>query len=97
MRRGGHGDPVAKDVPPYALVNRQRLAGVNETGMKRAGMTAADMADVRAAHGRLGLRGGAEGRFDDELRRFIEESKRGFHMPESAGSAEGGAAAESAG
>ena len=40
--------PVVKDVLPYALVNRQRLAGVNEEGMKRAGMTASDMADVRA-------------------------------------------------
>ena len=85
--------PVVKDVLPYALVNRQRLAGVNEEGMKRAGMTASDVADVRAAYGRLGLQGGG-GRFDDELRRFVKASKRGCYMPESIGGAEGGAAGE---
>lgn len=86
--------PVVRDVPPYALVDDQRFAGVNEEGMKRGGMTPADIADVRAAYERIGRRGvgGGSGRFDGELRRFVEASKRGCYMPALAGSAVGGVA-----
>ena len=86
--------PVVRDVPPYALVDDQRFAGVNEEGMKRGGMTPADIADVRAAYERIGRRGvgGGNGRFDGELRRFVEASKSGCYMPAPAGGAGGGGA-----
>ena len=75
--------PVVKDVPPYALVNRQAFAGVNEVGMKRAGMDAGDIGAVREAYGQLGRPGAAGGgRFAAEIREFVAGSKQGCYLPQ---------------
>ena len=77
--------PVVKDVPPYALVNRQKFARVNEVGMRRAGMGAAEIEAVREAYGRLGRPGAGAStgsRFAAEIRAFIDGSTRGCYLPE---------------
>ena len=75
--------PVVRDVPPYALVNRQAFARVNELGMRRAGMGADEIDAVRAAYDGLGRPGAGTGggRFADEIREFIASSKRGCYLP----------------
>ena len=94
--------PVVKDVPPYALVNRQAFAGVNEVGMKRAGMGAGEIGAVREAYGRLGRQGGGGGgsRLDAEIREFVANSKRGCYLPErpaaGPGACSGGGAVQTA-
>jgi UDP-N-acetylglucosamine acyltransferase len=40
---------VSKDVPPFMLVGRSRVRGVNTVGMRRAGMSAEQRALVRRA------------------------------------------------
>ena len=77
--------PVVKDVPPYALVNRQRFEKINRVGMQRAGMTSADIGDVEAAYRAMGGGAGGEeagGRFAGEIRRFVEASRWGCYRPE---------------
>jgi len=45
---------VSKDVPPFALTDRDgRVAGLNRVGMRRAGMSREELADVREAYRRL--------------------------------------------
>ena len=83
--------PVVKDVPPYALVNRQRFARVNEVGMRRAGMGADEIGAVREAYGLLGGQGAAPAaatasspaasRFAAEIRAFVDGSRRGCYLP----------------
>ena len=93
--------PVVKDVPPYALVNRQAFVGVNEVGMKRAGMGAGEIGAVREAYGRLGRQDGDGGsRLEAEIREFVASSKRGCYLPErpaaGPGAGSGGGAAQTA-
>ena len=75
--------PVVKDVPPYALVNRQAFARVNELGMRRAGMGDGEIVAVQAVYDGLGRPGvgTGDGRFVDEIREFIAGSKRGCYLP----------------
>ena len=73
--------PVVKDVPPYALVNRQVFSRVNDLGMQRAGMSAGEIDDVRGAYARLGRPAAVGNRFADEIRAFIADSKRGCYLP----------------
>ena len=81
--------PVVRDVPPYALVSRQRFERVNEVGMRRAGMGAGEVADARAAYEGLAGGGGAGGpgggrpggRIGREIREFVESSEKGCYLP----------------
>ncbi|WP_304217402.1 acyl-ACP--UDP-N-acetylglucosamine O-acyltransferase [Phenylobacterium aquaticum] len=54
------GAMVVQDVPPYCLVqgDRARLAGLNTTGLKRAGLGHPELAALRRAYRALFLRGG---------------------------------------
>ena len=77
--------PVVRDVPPYALVSRQRFERVNEVGMRRAGMGGAEIAAARAAYGGLaggaGGGGGRRGRIAGEIRDFVASSEKGCYLP----------------
>jgi UDP-N-acetylglucosamine acyltransferase len=83
------GAMVVQDVPPFCMVqgDRARLAGLNATGLRRAGL---DVAALRRAYRTLFLRGGplaeriatarAEGPDSPEVARltaFLEGSSRG--------------------
>ena len=78
--------PVVKDVPPFALINRQRFAKVNRVGMQRGGMGEEMIRAVEQAYGRLaegaGGSGGDEGDVAGEIALFLAGSKRGFYRPE---------------
>lgn len=54
------GSIVTQDVPPFCLVqgDRARLAGLNAVGLKRAGFTTAEIADLRRAYRTLFLGAG---------------------------------------
>ena len=81
--------PVVRDVPPYALVSRQRFERVNEVGMRRAGMGDAEIAAARAAYGGLaaggegggGGGGGPAGRIAGEILGFVSSSEKGCYLP----------------
>lgn len=51
------GSIVTQDVPPFCLVqgDRARLAGLNAVGLKRAGVTPAEVAELRRAYRTLFL------------------------------------------
>ncbi|MES2722683.1 MAG: acyl-ACP--UDP-N-acetylglucosamine O-acyltransferase [Pseudomonadota bacterium] len=51
------GSIVTQDVPPFCLVqgDRARLAGLNAVGLKRAGFTPAEIAELRSAYRTLFL------------------------------------------
>lgn len=51
------GSIVTQDVPPYCLVqgDRARLAGLNAVGLRRAGFTLAEVAELRRAYRTLFL------------------------------------------
>ncbi|MBP7649354.1 MAG: acyl-ACP--UDP-N-acetylglucosamine O-acyltransferase [Phenylobacterium sp.] len=51
------GSIVTQDVPPYCLVqgDRARLAGLNSVGLKRAGFSAVEIAELRRAYRTLFL------------------------------------------
>jgi UDP-N-acetylglucosamine acyltransferase len=55
------GAMVVQDVPPFCMVqgDRARLAGLNATGLRRAGLDAAALAALRRAYRTLFLRGGS--------------------------------------
>lgn len=76
---------VARDVPPFALINRERFTKINEVGMERAGMSAAEIAEVRRAYEAMAAAGEREpppgGALTDEIRRFAASSERGFYPP----------------
>ena len=54
---------VVRDVPPFALINAGRFTRVNAVGMERAGMTAAEVSEVKRAYAEVAAagRGGAKG------------------------------------
>ena len=53
---------VVRDVPPFALVNDGRFTRVNTVGMERAGMSAAEIKEVRRAYAEVAAaRGGGVG------------------------------------
>ena len=80
----GMMNPVVKDVPPYALVNRQRFAKVNRVGMERGGMGEEDIRAVEAAYAGIesGARRAAGGAAYREITEFLEGSKKGFYPPD---------------
>ena len=80
---------VVQDVPPFCTVqgDRARLAGLNTVGLKRAGLTFAELSDLRRAYRGLFLGEGpmaeriaalrsATGRVA-ELLEFLSASDRG--------------------
>lgn len=86
------GAMVVQDVPPYCMVqgDRARLAGLNATGLKRAGLDTAALAALRRAYRTLFMKGGglaeriaaarAEAPHSPEVARladFLEGSSRG--------------------
>jgi len=85
---------LGKDVPPFCMVGgmeRNRVAGMNIIGMRRAGLTPDQRKAVKAAFGSLFLSGlnvsqaveqikseAAPGSAAAEFAAFIEQSKRGI-------------------
>lgn len=96
----GGGAMVGKDVPPYGLCqgDRARLVGINLVGMRRAGISAEDVRNIREVYRLILLR---LGKFGDRVQslspelaanpytkiilKFVEESKRGLISPRKAG------------
>ena len=52
---------VVRDVPPFALVNDGRFTRVNTVGMERAGMSAAEIKEVRRAYAEVAAARGGGG------------------------------------
>ena len=85
---------VVRDVPPFALVNDGRFTRVNTVGMERAGMSAAEIKEVRRAYAEVAAaRGGGGGRgapgrpsaggggLAQEIREFLAGTVRGCYPP----------------
>ena len=77
---------VARDVPPFALINRERFTRINTVGMERAGMSEAEIAEVQRAYGAMAAAGEREpppggGALTEEIRRFAAASGRGCYPP----------------
>ena len=79
---------VARDVPPFALINDGRFTRINTVGMERAGMAGPEIAEVRRAYeamagggGDMPHGGGKEGALAGEIRAFVAASERGCYEP----------------
>jgi UDP-N-acetylglucosamine acyltransferase len=87
---------VAKDVPPYCIVQGDRagLVGINVVGLERGGFAAADIQRIRSLYRVLFLTAGlqserlaeAQKEFSEfaparALIEFIQHSQRGVVMP----------------
>lgn len=96
----GGGAMVAKDVPPYAMVqgDRARIVGINLIGLRRAGFGASDVAIVRDFYKKVFLQFGTlESRLASvdstnidhpaiqSLMSFAKSSKRGMCSPRHGG------------
>ena len=50
MALSSAGDPASKDVPPFvAATGLNKVAGLNVVGLRRAGFSAEDRAEIKAA------------------------------------------------
>jgi UDP-N-acetylglucosamine acyltransferase len=92
----GAGAMLSRDAPPFALVqgDRARLVGVNLIGMKRAGLSPEEVADVKRCFRLLFWRAevleerldsvrrhlGGE-RYVQEILKFVADSRRGICRP----------------
>jgi len=92
----GGGAMVSKEVPPFAMVqgDRARIAGINVIGLRRAGLSPADVRAVREFYKRVLLRTGSfdarvqeleaeivNNRLVMDLIEFVKSSKRGVCAP----------------
>ena len=73
----GMGSSITKDVPPFALMNRQRFTKINRTGMKRNGISSYDM-DAIDRYYREGVRPDSDAWYVQEIESFRHESVRGI-------------------
>ena len=46
----GMGNSIAKDVPPFALINRQKFTKINEIGLERHGVKKSDIKKIKTLY-----------------------------------------------
>lgn len=82
---------VARDVLPFALINRERFTKINTVGMERAGMSGPEIAEVQCVYDAMAAAGrgeeagaeeaGGAGSLAGEIRAFAAASERGYYPP----------------
>ena len=78
----GMGSTILKDVPPYAVMIGARFAKINEVGMRRGGMSEAEIGAVQRCYDRFDEIGSGDGPYAEQVRSFMQGSKRGVYRPE---------------
>lgn len=89
----GMGSTILKDVPPYALMIGAKFAKINEVGMRRGGMSEAEIDAVRQCYDRfdeIDAGDGGGGPYAEQVRSFMKGSKRGVYGPGWVGGGGGG-------
>lgn len=99
----GAGSMVSKDVPPFSMAQGDRchLRGLNLIGVRRAGISAAEIALIKRAHRHLFWHGGGiaekletlapdlkSSPIVERILAFVRGSKRGFISPRKLGGVE---------
>lgn len=78
----GMGSTILKDVPPYAVMIGTRFVKINEVGMRRGGMSEAEIDAVRRCYDRFDEIGSGDDPYAEQVRSFMQGSKRGVYGPE---------------
>ena len=82
----GMRSAITKDVPPFALINRQRFVGINEVGPRRAKVSEEDIRGIRDAYvsGTLPPAAPDGSRYGEEIAWFLAGSttEREVYKPE---------------
>ena len=76
----GMGSSITKDVPPFALMNRQRFTKINRIGLERSHMSREDVAGIDAYY--KGTRGGPDTWYKEEMESFPKGSVRTLYEPD---------------
>ena len=76
----GMGSSITKDVPPFALMNRQRFTKVNRIGLERSHVPWEDIAGIDAYY--RGSRGGPATWYKGEIESFPKGSVRASYVPD---------------
>ena len=75
----GMGSSITKDVPPFALMNRQRFTKVNRVGLERSHIPQEDIAGIDAYY--RGSRSGPDTWYKGEIESFLKRSVRALYAP----------------
>ena len=75
----GMGSSITKDVPPFALMNRQRFTKVNHVGLERSHVPQEDIAGIDAYY--RGSCSGPDTWYKGEIESFLKRSVRALYAP----------------
>ena len=70
----GMGNSIAKDVPPFALINRQKFTKINEVGLERHGVKKSDVKKIKAIYMKGLPPKNAKTWFEKEIAEFLKNS-----------------------
>lgn len=77
----GMNGTLTKSVPPFALMNRQKFTKINRIGMKRNGMTEAEIAGVEATYRRGLPILNPRKWYEKMIMMFCKESVKPYYLP----------------
>ena len=82
----GMGNNITKDVPPFALINRNEFTKINRIGMERSGFEKDEIGRIESVYAtgawlEIGPSAAAADPHMDMIREFTNASKRGVYKP----------------
>lgn len=77
----GMNSSIIRDVPPFALMNRQVFTKINRVGLERGGISSADIHGIEQSYRRHGLNPPGQTWYEEVIREFAINSTRGAYQP----------------
>ena len=79
----GQGSSITKDVPPFALMNRQVFTKINRIGLERNGVSASDISGIHQQYQRHGLDASDNSAwYGIMISEFVKRSTRSCYVPQ---------------
>ena len=79
----GQGSSITKDVPPFALMNRQVFTKINRIGLERNGVSASDISGIHRQYEHHGLdASGSPTWYGVIISEFVKKSTRSCYVPQ---------------
>ena len=79
----GQGSSITKDVPPFALMNRQVFTKINRIGLERNGISGSDISGIHMQYERHGLDDtGNHTWYGTTISEFVKKSTRSCYVPQ---------------
>lgn len=79
----GQGSSITKDVPPFALMNRQVFTKINRIGLERNGVSASDISGIHQQYQRHGIdASGNSTWYGTMISEFVKKSTRSCYIPQ---------------